>query len=179
MATQQQAQRGDELFDVVNEHDEIIGQATRREVHARGLLHRAVHVMVYDRTGRILLQKRSLAKDSAPGRWASSCSGHVDAGEDYLTAAVRELGEEIGLHIAGPHLLTQVLRVAPCAETEQEFVRVYRLQSEGPFVFNKAEIDDGRWFFPAELEKELLANPDAFANSFRHLWALLPPPGGS
>lgn len=173
MSIQQPAQRGDEIFDVVNDRDEVIGQSTRREVHARGLLHRAVHVLVFNARGQLFLQKRSMAKDSAPGCWASSCSGHVDAGEDYLTAAVRELEEEIGLRISGSHLLVPILRSGPCAETEQEFVWIYRLQSEGPFVLNPSEIDSGKWFSLPELNREIAETPASFAKSFRYLWAKL------
>ena len=173
MTTQPPAQRGDEIFDVVNDRDEVIGQATRREVHARGLLHRAVHVFVFNARGQLFLQKRSLAKDSAPGCWASSCSGHVDSGEDYLTAAVRELDEEIGLRIAGSHLLVPILRNGPCADTEQEFVWVYRFESEGPFVLNPSEIDGGKWFTLPELNREITEKPETFARSFRFLWAKL------
>jgi isopentenyldiphosphate isomerase len=57
----------DEIFDVVNERDEVIGQNTRREVHARGLLHRAIHVLVFNSRGEIFLQKRSMIKDREPG----------------------------------------------------------------------------------------------------------------
>src|ERR1700722_15312119 len=88
----------DELFDVVDADDRVIGEAPRREVHARKLLHRATHVLVHDANGRLFLQRRSLGKDTFPGCWDSSCSGHLDAGEDYPEAARRELGEEIGLH---------------------------------------------------------------------------------
>src|SRR3954471_6704889 len=89
----------EEWFDVVNERDEVVGRATRREVHATGLWHRAVHVLVFDSAGRVFLQKRSMLKDLSPGLWDSSCSGHLEAGEDYDTAAVRELAEEIGVRL--------------------------------------------------------------------------------
>jgi len=173
MTTQHQAQRGDEIFDVVNEHDEVVGQSTRREVHARGLLHRAVHVLVFNARGQVFLQKRSMAKDSAPGCWDSSCSGHLDAGEDYLPAAVRELDEEIGLKIAGSHLLTPVLHSAACADTGNEFVWVYRLASEGPFVLSPAEIECGDWFVPDAVTRAIAEKPEAYARSFRYLWAKL------
>src|SRR6187401_1192215 len=88
-----------EYFDVVNERDEPVSRALRQEVHARGLLHRAVHVLVFDQHGRVFLQKRSMLKDTSPGLWDSSCSGHLDAGEDYDAAAIRELGEEIGVRL--------------------------------------------------------------------------------
>src|SRR5450432_310133 len=92
----------EEWFDVVNARDEVIGRELRREVHARGLWHRAIHVLVFSGAGRVFLQKRSRSKDTAPCLWYSSCSGHVDSGEDYDTAAVRELGEELGLHHVAP-----------------------------------------------------------------------------
>src|SRR6266571_6880500 len=92
----------EEIFDVVNEHDEVTGQQTRSEVHRLGLKHRAVHVLVFNDRGEVFLQKRSMKKDRQPGVWDSSASGHVDTGEDYDACAVRELGEELGLHVSAP-----------------------------------------------------------------------------
>src|SRR5476649_2591020 len=89
----------EEIFDIVNERDEVVGQNTRREVHARRLWHRAVHVLVVNERGEVFLQKRSMKKDIAAGKWDSSASGHLDSGEDYDACAVRELREEIGLEL--------------------------------------------------------------------------------
>src|ERR1044071_58563 len=89
----------EDIFDVVNERDEVIDAKPRSYVHANGLLHRAVHVLVFNSRGEIFLQKRSMLKDRQPGVWDSSCSGHVDSGEIYDETAVRELREEIGLDI--------------------------------------------------------------------------------
>src|ERR1035441_195318 len=114
----------EETFDVVNERDEVVGRNTRREVHARGLRHRAVHVLVFGSDGRIFLQKRSMTKDTFPGAWDSSASGHLDSGEDFDACAVRELGEELGLRTAAPP--RRLFKIAACVETGQEFVRVYR-----------------------------------------------------
>jgi isopentenyl-diphosphate Delta-isomerase len=94
-----EAQNLDELFDVVDEQDRVIGQATRREVHAKGLKHRAVHVLVFNGQGQVFLHKRSMLKDSAPGLWGASCAGHLDAGENYDQAALRELKEELGISV--------------------------------------------------------------------------------
>ena len=109
------AQSGDELFDVVDEHDRVLRQAPRREVHAQGWLHRAVHVLVFNRAGEVFLQKRSMRKDKSPGLWDSSCSGHLDAGEDYDQAAWRELQEEIGLKLDRPPV--RWLRFEACVDT--------------------------------------------------------------
>jgi isopentenyl-diphosphate delta-isomerase type 1 len=158
----------DELFDIVNARDEIVGQAPRREVHARGLWHRAVHVLIFNAAGQLFLQKRSMRKDTAPGCWDSSCSGHVDAGEDYDAAAARELGEELGLALPAPP--ARWFRLEACAETGWEFVWVYRLRHEGPFALHPDEIESGRWFSAPELAARLRDRPQEFASSFRLIW---------
>ncbi|TAG33340.1 MAG: NUDIX domain-containing protein [Verrucomicrobia bacterium] len=168
-----EAQSGDELFDVVDEHDHVVGQARRADVHAQKLRHRAVHVVCVNRRGEVFLQRRSLRKDSAPGRWCASCSGHLDRGESYLAAAVRELGEEIGVQVAGPEALSPWLHITPRRETGMEFVWVYRLACEGPFILDPAEVMDGRWFSRGELTLALSERPREFAGAFRYLWPRL------
>jgi len=164
-----EAQRADEVFDVVDARDEVVGQAMRGEVHAQRLRHRAVHVLVFDARGRVFLQKRSRAKDTAPGCWDSSCSGHVDAGEDYDAAAHRELGEELGLAVAVPPARWFRLEAGP--ETGWEFVWVYRLRAEGPFALNPAEIECGEWREPAAVTQAVAGRPDEHAPAFRLVWA--------
>ena len=159
------AQNPNELFDVVDAQDRVIGQATRAEVHARGLWHRAVHVWVFDRAGRIFLQQRSLKKDMSPGLWDASSTGHLDAGEDYDAAAVRELGEELGLRVAAPP--ARWLRVGASAETGWEFGWVYRLGHAGPFVLHPEEIQGGAWVTPEELRARLAERPEQFTPAFR------------
>ena len=160
----------DEYFDVVNERDEVVGRATRREVHARGLWHRAVHVLVFGRDGRVFLQKRSMSKDMSPGLWDSSCSGHVDAGEDYDTAVRRELGEELGLKV--PQTPERWFRLNACRETGWEFCWIYRWSADGPFVLHPGEIERGEWFEVAEVTRRIAERPEEFAPPFRLIWSL-------
>src|SRR5260370_20546107 len=87
----------EEIFDVVDENDRVIGRAPRSVVHAEKRLHRAVHVFVFNSRGELLLQKRSALKDEYPLCYTSSASGHLSAGETYEAAAPRELEEELGL----------------------------------------------------------------------------------
>lgn len=163
------AQRDDELFDVVDAEDVVLHQATRAEVHRHSLRHRAVHVLVFNGAGQVFLQKRSRWKDSAPGCWDSSCSGHLDAGEAYDAAAQRELGEEIGVSVEAPP--PRWFRLLACAETGGEFIWVYRLRHEGPFRLHPAEIETGAWFEPAAVTRAITERPAEFAPAFRHLWA--------
>jgi isopentenyl-diphosphate delta-isomerase type 1 len=160
----------EDIFDIVNERDEVIGRAPRSEVHARGLLHRAVHVLVFNARGEIFLQKRSMIKDRQPGVWDSSCSGHVDSGEDYDQTAVRELREEIGLRLDAPP--QRLFKIDACEKTDAEFVRVYRCESEGPFQLHPDEIETGNWFAPERVSRWIGQNPQDFAPAFVMIWKL-------
>ena len=158
----------EEIFDVVNERDEVVGQNTRREVHRLGLKHRAVHVLVFNSRGETFLQKRSMTKDREPGKWDSSSSGHVDSGEDYDACAVRELREEIGLTAA--QAPARLFKIAACPETDAEFVWVYRCQAEGPFQLHPDEIERGGWFAPEKITHWIAEKPGDFAGAFRLIW---------
>ncbi|HUB67202.1 MAG TPA: NUDIX domain-containing protein [Candidatus Methylacidiphilales bacterium] len=159
-----------ELFDIVDVEDRVIGQVPRHAVHARCLLHRAVHVLIHNGAGHFFLQRRSLAKDTFPGCWDSSCTGHVDAGEDYLSAARRELGEELGW-LDRALALRPLRKLRACPETGYEFIQIYLAGPlSGPFTLHPGEISEGRWIAPAELEAQLKESPECFAGSMRHLW---------
>lgn len=162
----------EEIFDVVDEHDRVVAQASRQEVHAKKWMHRAVHVLVWNERGEVFMQKRSMNKDQMPGVWATSASGHVDTGEDYDTAAVRELGEELGIFVDGPADLELLFKHPACRYTGEEFVQVYQLQWDGPMILNPEEIDAGQWFAPDELDAAIHANRRNFAPSFRLLWGV-------
>lgn len=161
----------EEIFDVVNERDEVIGQQPRKEVHARGLWHRAVHVLVFNARGEVFLQKRSLKKDIAGGKWDSSASGHLDTGEAYDACAVREVREEIGL------VLTQtperLFKIDACRATGWEFCWIYRSASEGPFQLHPDEIETGGWFAPTAVTQWVNEKPQDFASCFVLIWQLL------
>ncbi len=158
----------EEIFDVVNERDEVIGQNTRREVHRLGLKHRAVHVLVFNARGEIFLQKRSLKKDIAAGKWDSSASGHLDAGETYDACAVREVREEIGLHLPLP--ARRLFKIDACQETGWEFCWIYRCESEGPFTLHPDEVETGAWFTPDAVTKWVNEKPQDFASAFVLIW---------
>jgi isopentenyl-diphosphate delta-isomerase type 1 len=160
----------EDIFDIVDDRDEVIGHERRSVVHTRGLLHRAVHVLVFNARGEIFLQKRSLKKDRQPGVWDSSCSGHVDSGEDYDQTAVRELREEIGLRLNAPP--QRLFKIDACAATDAEFVWVYRCSSEGPFQLHPDEIETGDWFTSGRVTQWIAEKPQDFAPAFMLIWKL-------
>ena len=159
---------GDEWFDVVDERNTVVRQELRSIVHREGLLHRAIHLFVFNQAGEVFLQKRSMSKDVAPGLWDSSTSGHLDAGEGYGAAVVRETREEIGIELSS--VPTEVLRVDACRETGNEFVSASQAESEGPFILHPEEIERGEWFELGRLETTLQAQEPEFAPSFVYLW---------
>ena len=88
-----------ETIDILNERGLRTGEIlSRKDVHAYGKIHRAVHLYLFDTDKRILIQKRSLSCDHYPGFWSISLTAHVNAGETSGQALRRELKEELGIH---------------------------------------------------------------------------------
>jgi len=155
----------DEILDVVDPQDCVIGQARRGDIHVRKLWHRAVHVLLFNPDGELFVQKRSATKDTFPGCYDSSASGHVDHREDYDACAVRELGEELGLNVPFA-LFRRHFQLPPCAETGWEFVWVYSLQGDYTPVVNPVEIESGAFMSVTAVERLLAAHPEQCAPSF-------------
>jgi len=163
-------QSPDEVFDVVDEADQVIGSLPRGEIHRRGLRHRAIHIFWLRADGQLCLQRRSYAKDNCPGQLSTSCAGHVDSGEGYRDAAIRELAEEVGLVVAGADLLE--VDYAPCHEDlGHEFVRSYVLRGESTPKTAPAEVDSLLWRHPAEVDAWMARSPEIFSTPLLHLWA--------
>jgi 16S rRNA (adenine1518-N6/adenine1519-N6)-dimethyltransferase len=164
------AQSGDEAFCVVDAQDRVVGSESRDLVHVNNLRHRAIHVLVFNKRGEAFLQKRSIWKDTHPGKWDSSAAGHVDAGESYEDAARRELREEIGIECP-----IQGIGKLPCsAATGWEFIEVFRGTHEGPFELAPMELETGAFFPLDQIRNWLDRNPDEFSPVFAMCLRLLP-----
>jgi isopentenyl-diphosphate delta-isomerase len=156
---------GQEMFDVVDDQDRIVGQARRDEVHARGLKHRAVHIFLFNPRGELFVQKRSASKDTFPGRYDSSASGHLESGEDYDACAHRELREELELEIPLDRFRKH-FKIAACQETGWEFVWVYSVQGDDHPVINPGEIEAGDFWSRARVEAMIADHPELCAPGF-------------
>ena len=157
-----------ELLDVVDEDNRVIGVKTRGEVHLKGLMHRSVHILVFNSVGDLFLQKRSMNKDNDPGLWDSSAAGHLDSGEDYRGCAIRELGEELG--IVGPVLLDQLFRLQASPVTGMEHCIVYRCIHDGPFELQAEEIDEGTWISLSEMDRRVAEPDPELTGVIRLIW---------
>jgi isopentenyl-diphosphate delta-isomerase len=155
----------EEVFDVVDEADRVIGSAPRSEVHRRKLRHRAVHVLLFNARAELFVQKRSAAKDTFPGCCDSSASGHLNSGEDYDICAVREVQEELGL-IVPVGQLSRHFKVDACEQTGWEFVWVYSMVTDEQPQINLAELESGEFWTSEYARSLLLAKPEQFAHSF-------------
>jgi 16S rRNA (adenine1518-N6/adenine1519-N6)-dimethyltransferase len=156
----------EEIFDLCDGDDNVIGQAPRSFVHAKGLFHRAVHIWLWNSRGELLIHRRSLLKDEYPGCWTSSASGHVDAGEDYETAAHRELREE--LQLSGS--LAYQCYVPASKETANEHTRLYFLRTDAPPTPDPLEIAEILYLPPKAIGAMLQEQPERFTPPFKVLF---------
>jgi len=160
-------QSPEEIFDIVDDHDCVVGSLSRDAIHQQGLKHRAVHIFWLRSDGLLCLQKRSYAKDKSPGLISTSCAGHLDSGETYLKAAVREFREEMGITIMNEQLL-EIDYVPAHRLLGNEFVRVYLLRGDFTCRLHKPEVDSVLWRTPRELkvwsseQTEIFATPLLF-----------------
>ncbi len=155
-----------ERFPVVDENDEILHDASRSEVHANNLRHRAVHILIFNPAGELYLQQRSRWKDRHPLKWDSSAAGHVDVEESYDETAPRELEEELGISVP----LKKISKLPASERTDQEFIWLYRGEHAGAFSPNRAEIETGAFFPKAVIDGWIAARPADFAPGFIECW---------
>ena len=118
-----------EMLDILDSEGKATGKTkSRKEVHQKGLWHKSVHIWIINKKGDILLQKRSMKKESNPGKWDISVAGHLSAGQTSIEGALREIGEEIGLKIDSEELRSLGT------------IRIQRILNEGTYINN--EFDD-------------------------------------
>jgi len=130
----------EEYLEVVDKDGLIISIAPRSIIHGNpSMLHRVVHILVFNSKGEILLQKRATHKDVAPGKWDTSVGGHIMPGEDIVNAAKREMYEELGVEAQNLQFLYTYIHLN---NYESELVYTYWTIHEGPFNFNREEIEE-------------------------------------
>ncbi|PYK11375.1 MAG: NUDIX hydrolase [Verrucomicrobia bacterium] len=155
-----------ERFPVVDKSDRILRDAPRSQVHGNNLLHRAVHIFIFNPDGELYLQQRSRWKDRHPLKWDSSAAGHVTAAESYDETAQRELNEELGISVS----LSKIAKLSASECTDYEFVWLYRGEVTGHLSPNRSEIETGAFFPENMIDGWVSARPEDFAPGFIKCW---------
>ncbi len=143
---------GDEVADVVDGDDRVVGRATRREIRAENLLHRAVAAMVRRSTGDVFVHRRAESKDVFPGMYDMFVAGMVGAGESYEAAVARELEEELGIERAPAELALRHRYEGPL---ERAWSEVFAVRWDGPIRIDPVELAWGGWLTTDELDGRL------------------------
>jgi len=131
----------EELVDVVDDSDCVVGQALRSAVRRKNLRHRSVYILVFNSSGQLFVHRRTLTKDVFPGYWDVAVGGVLRAGEGYDHGGRRELLEELGVDATPRRLFP--LRYDDA--TNRVAGMVYSLSCDGPFQLQAAEIVEGLW----------------------------------
>ncbi len=117
-----------EYFDILDDNGNKTGKIKlRSEVHRDGDWHKAVHIWIINNNGDVLLQRRCATKDSNPNMLDISSAGHLSAGDDSLSSAIRELKEELNIDIKSEEL---------------QFIKTIKRSSKYTSTFINNEFDD-------------------------------------
>lgn len=149
-----------ELLDHVNNHNQVLGKSSSKKIHAYGLKHRSSHLIIYYNK-YVFLQLRHWKKNIAPNCWDVSVAGHVKAGENYLACIIRETKEELGINCNNS--LVKLSYTLANKNNGWEFNYLYKMQHPGPFILNKSEILNGKWFNLTNLLQLLKNHPCFFS----------------
>jgi len=130
----------DEIVIIVDEKNNIIGAESRSIMRSKGLIHRATYILVFNSTGQIFVQKRTLSKDVYPGYYDVATGGVVLDGESYEESAERELEEELGIRGVA---LTQLFDFYYQEAGNRVWGRVYTCVYDGNVVLQEEEVESG------------------------------------
>jgi len=149
MAEQEQNTGTGEWVDIVNEENDVIAQASRQQMRAQCLRHRASYIVVHDGMGKILVQRRTETKDFFPGWLDATAGGVVQSGENILDSARREAEEELG--IAGVPFAEHGMFYFEETNKCRVWGALFSCVSHGPFALQEEEVDEVSWMTPEEI----------------------------
>tara|TARA_B100000953_G_scaffold267317_1_gene235906 strand:- start:7 stop:525 length:519 start_codon:yes stop_codon:yes gene_type:complete len=139
----------EELVDLIDEQDRVIGWARRERIRRLNLLHRGVGILCLDPDGRIYVHRRTETKDVFPGMYDMFVGGVVGKGEDRDLAAAREIAEELGIEGPNPEPICRYLYLGPL---NRSLVAVYKVTWEGEIRHQPEEVEWGSYMSIEEIE---------------------------
>lgn len=166
----------EEINDVVDENNKVIGKEKRSIIHSKGFFHRAVNIFVFNSRGDIFLQKRSQQKNICPFKWDLSAAESLKEGETYIQAAMRGLKEELNIITKVSKIRDQHLQKNEYFNgkiKDFEFVELYKAVYDGEIIIDEKEVAEGRFFQIKDLEQMIKENIEQFTPWFIDEWDYL------
>lgn len=162
------SEHGLEHVILVDGNDTPVGTAEKLAAHTEPRLHRAFSVFVRDVEGNLLLQRRARAKYHSGGLWSNTCCSHPRPGESTMAAALRRLDEEMGFRCGLRTAFSFVYRAElEGGLVEHEYDHVFLARWSGTPTPDPAEVEAWRWACPAEVKRDLAADPGRYTFWFR------------
>ena len=163
---------------MVDAENRFVRWEDRHTIHVERLIHRSIHVLVFDSAGKLVIQRRHRDKQTHPGYWDMSCAGHVEesdytGGPDeeldrvYAEVAAREVEEELGVAPA----LSELAHFPPLEGVHYEQIRLFRATHDGPFTIQAEEVEELQRVSPSELAALGEQEPVTEALRFFAAWA--------
>lgn len=156
---------------LVNEENEVLGLMPKMEAHEKGMLHRAISILLYNSQGEMLIQQRAKTKYHWPLIWSNAVCSHPRENESFQEAAERRLKEELNIRCS----LEEIYRFVYKAQDEQtgliehEYDVVYKGIYDGDVPFNLDEIESIRWIALDSLSQEIENEPEKFSFWFKEI----------
>lgn len=153
---------------LVDENNNQIGTAEKIYAHRHALLHRAFSILIFNKEGEMLLQKRASTKYHSGGLWTNACCGHTRPDEPLINAAHRRLGEEMGFDCPLEEQFHFIYKVPLDNElSEHEYLTIFVGEYSGSIRPNSEEADGFRWISVQKLKEALESHPEQFTFWFK------------
>lgn len=153
---------------LVDNNDNAIGTMEKMEAHKRGVLHRAFSVLVFNREGQILLQKRAKGKYHSAGLWTNTCCSHPLPGEKIEDATRRRLREEMGIDVDTKFVYKFIYKTElDEALIEHEYDYVFFGYYNGEPIINSAEVESWKYADMKWIKNDMIENPDDYTFWFK------------
>jgi isopentenyl-diphosphate delta-isomerase len=156
---------------LVNENDDVLGYEEKISAHEKGLLHRAISVLIFNKNNELLIQQRASSKYHWAHVWANSCCSHPRKNESYLDAAERRVYEELGINVSLVEKFKFIYKAYDESSglIEHELDAVFFGTFNGEVPFNLEEVQAVEWKTIQDIKKEIHQKPEKYAFWFKEI----------
>lgn len=146
-----EADHPEEVLDLVDENDQVIGSMTRKEVYAEGLRnYRVIHAFIVNSEGKLWIPRRVSTKKLYPDGLDYSIAGHVESGETYEEGLIKEAREEVNIDLTKTPY-KEIASFNPLTHRVHCFQKVYEIRSDEAPEYNPDDFSGYEWLSPTEI----------------------------